>query len=211
MRETHRSQALQDGTEAEYGDKASRVFRVLLAPEKDKRPGTWYKIAKEAETAYGWTHSILSRLQDKGYIKGTNILDPEALFRTWLARPRHRKYREYHIKKPVNILSLDHEPEYAITTYFAEEVVGAYLFPRYLDLYVEKKQTIYWHDQLTNRGYAGKGNVRLLLDEPHVFYGTRTVKGRRIVSIQQLILDLLAEGAECAEAAQLLIGRYYDE
>jgi hypothetical protein len=186
-------------------------MRVLLTPETDEGPGTWYKIAKEAETAYGWTHRILTRLQDKGYIKGTKVLEPVELFKIWLARPRHRKYREYHIKKPVDILSMDHEPRYAVTTYFAEEVVGAYLFPRYLDLYIEDQEAKYWHDLLIGRGYAGKGNVRLLVDEPHVFYGAMTEKGRRIVSIQQLILDLLDEGAECAEAAQLLVERYYNE
>jgi hypothetical protein len=35
------------------------------------------------------------------------------------------------------------------------------------------------------------------------------VKGWPLVSIQQLIVDLMRTGAECAEAADLLIGREY--
>ena len=56
----------------------------------------------------------------------------------------------------------------------------------------------------------GKGNFRLFLDDEHVFYHNIQKKDFRIVSIPQLILDLLREEGVAVEAAHMLMKREYN-
>ena len=51
----------------------------------------------------------------------------------------------------------------------------------------------------------GKGNLRLLMDDEHVFYGSFEQKGLKVVSLPQLIVDLFDEGGVCVEAAEMLL------
>jgi len=51
--------------------------------------------------------------------------------------------------------------------------------------------------------------IGYFLTDEHVFWNRIEVKEWPIVSIQQLIVDLLREGAECREAAEILIRRFY--
>jgi hypothetical protein len=100
--------------------------------------------------------------------------------------------------------------KYALTTYFAEQLMGNYLFPRKFDLYVLLEDAHDWHIYMAENGYVGKGNVRIILGDEHVFWDGKTIENWPTVSIQQLIVDLLREGAECNEAAEILISRYYE-
>ena len=52
---------------------------------------------------------------------------------------------------------------------------------------------------------VGKGNLRLLPADEHTFYKASKLQGLAVVSLPQLIVDLLAEGGPCIEAAQLLL------
>lgn len=54
-----------------------------------------------------------------------------------------------------------------------------------------------------------KGNVQIILADQHVFFERGTVENKPMVSIQQLIVDLYRNGAECTEAADLLVERTY--
>jgi hypothetical protein len=54
-------------------------------------------------------------------------------------------------------------------------------------------------------GLVGKGNMRLLTTDPHVFYNSFRQQGLNIVSIPQLIVDLLEEDGVCTEAAEKLL------
>ncbi|NIP34376.1 MAG: hypothetical protein GWN18_05510, partial [Thermoplasmata archaeon] len=45
--------------------------------------------------------------------------------------------------------------------------------------------------------------------DEHVFYERQEVDGWPLVSVQQVIVDLYRTGVECAEAADLLVGRLY--
>lgn len=64
---------------------------------------------------------------------------------------------------------------------------------------------------LSDNGLVGKGNVRTLVDDEHVFYNAHTVKNINVVSTPQLILDLLIEGGPSAEAAEMLLGKVAPE
>ena len=54
-------------------------------------------------------------------------------------------------------------------------------------------------------GLVGKGNIRLLQADNHVFYSSFERHGLKIVSLPQLILDLFEEGSVCVEAAEKLL------
>lgn len=57
----------------------------------------------------------------------------------------------------------------------------------------------------------GGANTRIRVLDDHVFYNQQRVGGFSTVSVPQLILDLLAEGGPCEEAAEKLIDSYHGE
>jgi len=188
------------------GFKIERIFRILLSIPKSKR--SWYQIAKMANVSYGWAYKILSELQNNNIIRGSIIRKPRQLFLIWAKRPTNILFRQYHIQKPKELL-YNIEFDYVLTTYYAEQLVGNYLFPTFYDIYIHKQDANNWHRQLSKKGYVGKGNLRVFLTDEHVFWNRKEIKEWPIVSIQQLIVDLLREGAECREAAEILIRRFY--
>ncbi len=191
------------------GDKVERIYRALMsvkAAHGKKR--TWYRIAKDAEVSYGWTHDVLRGLENEGIIEGLDIIDPKGLFMKWLTRRDRRLFREYNVQEPEGVIAgsgLDH----AYTGYFAENQLNHYLFPRYQEIYIKPSDAPQWHALMTTRGYVGKGNVHLILADDHVFFERQEVNGHHIVSTQQLIVDLYRTGAECSEAADLLLSKVY--
>jgi len=191
-----------------HGTKVDRIYRVLLSKEKSGL--TWYRIAKYAEVAYGWAYQILKVLERKGIIKGYKVKKPRRLFDVWADRPDTRMYREYHIQEPKRVLK-GIKMDFAFTGHFAENLMNGYLFPRYYDLYIRHEDALAWHRRMVENGYVGTGNVRIFLADAHVFFERRKVDGWPTVSVQQLIVDLIREGAECAEAADLLIKRFYND
>lgn len=206
----HKIYAMNDENEREnkrYGAKVDRIYRILLNPRNGRK--TWYSIAKEASVSYGWAYRVLKGLEERKMIKGQVLKRPRKVFELWLARPDPRRYREYHVKDPKKVLS-EAGLDYALTGYFAENLLGQYLFPRLFEFYIKKEDALKWHRYLSKKGLVGRGNVRVLMDDEHVFYGRRKVDGWPIVCPQQVIIDLLREGAECVEAADLLIKRCYD-
>jgi hypothetical protein len=161
-----------------------------------------------ANVSYGWAYNILSRLQDDNIIRGSTIKKPKQLFLIWAKRPTNKLFRQYHIQNPKELL-YNIDLDYALTTYYAEQLVGNYLFPTLYDIYIHKGDANKWHLYLSKIGFVGKGNLRVFLTDEHVFWNRIEVKEWPIVSIQQLIVDLLREGAECREAAEILIRRFY--
>jgi len=190
------------------GCKIDRIYRILLS--LSRKDLSWYRIAREANVAYGWAHSILSDLRDEHIINGSIVQDPRRLFEKWAVRPARTLFREYHVQRPEQFIK-DVKLGFALTSYYAEHLVGKYLFPGKFDIYIHHEDAPRWHTLLTGRGYVGKGNLRILLTDEHVFHDGMTVEGFSIVSIQQLIVDLMREGAECLEAADLLIERFYSD
>lgn len=188
------------------GIKVERIYRILLDLPYQER--TNYRIAKDAGADYHWTIDKLRELEEMGVIKGSKVIRPVDLFTIWASRPNPTRYREYHIQEPLNMIK-EAEFDLAITTYFAEQLVGNYLFPRYLDIYIHKEDAAGWHEFLVKRGLVGKGNVRILLADEHVFWKSNKEYLAGIVCVQQLIVDLLREGGVCTEAAELLMERFY--
>jgi hypothetical protein len=178
------------------------IIRVLLV-EPD---GTLskYKLAKKAESSFPWTHELLNKLEALKLVKGTKVTDYAGLLNYWLQIKTKPEKKDYMHKDPTKLIQKTELP-YALTTYQAENLVQHYLFPSRTDLYVKAEDAAKWHNKLTVEGLVGKGNLRLLIADAHVFYGAFKRQGLTVVSIPQLIVDLLEEGGTCTEAAEKLI------
>lgn len=181
-----------------------RILRVLLSEPDGSL--TKYKLSKKAGASFSWTHEFLGKLETDKYIRGTRVLDFEGLVRYWTGVRRKPGKREFLIQRPLQLLR-GTDLNYALTTYQAENLVQGYLFPSRIDLYVDQGEKEEWHQFLSGEGLVGKGNVRTLFDDDHVFYGAREVDGLWTVSLPQLMVDLLMEGGVCVEAAELLLDK----
>ncbi|HEC86264.1 MAG TPA: hypothetical protein ENI49_00080 [Thermoplasmatales archaeon] len=188
------------------GKKRERILRVLL--KKPDGSLSFYRIAKEADCTHVWVINFLRMLEKKRLVKKTKVVDVKGMFSYWLEISKYPRYREYNIQNPLDILKKT-KLRYALTTYYAESLTQHYLFPSRVDIYIKEKDFQNWHKFLTEHGLVGKGNFRVLIDDEHVFYSNIRRDGIRIVSIPQLILDLLRENGVAKEAAHMLIMREY--
>ena len=184
------------------GKVRDRILRVLTNnPDGDMSK---YEIARQTCATYPWVRKFLLNLEEMGLVKGTRVLDYPALLRYWQSVKIKSKYREYMVKEPLKLIKNSKLP-YALTTYQAENLIQNYLFPSRIDVYIKEDDWKQWHDMISKKGLVGKGNLRLLLADDHVFYKSFERNGLKIVSTPQLIIDLMIEGGVCVEAAELLI------
>ena len=188
------------------GIKKERILRVLL--KKPDGSLSLYRIAKEANCTHVWVINFLRTLEQKNLVEKTKVKDIQELFYYWKEINTYPQYREYNIQNPIEILK-ETKLKYALTSYYAENYTQKYLFPSRVDIYIKQQDFNDWHTLLIKKGLVGKGNMRLLLEDDHVFYANIKKKGIRIVSIPQLILDLLREEGVAIEAAHLLMKREY--
>jgi len=188
------------------GTKKERILRVLL--KKPDGSLSLYRIAKEANCTHVWVMNFLRTLEQKNLVEKTKVKDILGLFHYWKEINTYPQYREYNIQNPIDILKKT-KLKYALTSYYAENYTQKYLFPSRVDIYIKQQDFNEWHTLLIKKGLVGKGNMRVLSDDEHVFYSNLKKKGIRIVSIPQLILDLLREEGVAIEAAHLLMKREY--
>lgn len=179
--------------------KKERIIRILLSNSNL----TGYQIAKKSECTPSWVYMFLKELRNKKIINNKN-----KLFELWSRIKKKTVYREYLIKEPLNILKKT-ELDYALTTYFAETITQSYLFPLRYDIYIRKEDLDKWHKILTDNGFYGKGNFRILIYDDFRFLEKRVIKFKninlKIVTKPQLISDLMQEDGPAKEAAEMLI------
>jgi len=202
-------------------DKRERILRVILNyPEGSL---STYRIAKEAECSRSWTIDFLHKLEKMKLVKkignisesnrkmgGTCVIDVIGLFNYWIKISHPYYVREYHVKNPIRCLEKT-SLNYALTTYQAETLTQNYLFPSRIDLFVKEEDVEKWHNLFTKNGLIGKGNVKIIIEDEHVFYKCKQKRGFKVVSIPQLIVDLLKEGGVAEEAAIMLMRKKYNE
>jgi hypothetical protein len=186
------------------GTLRERIIRTLLVEPNGTL--TKYKLAKRAQASFPWTHEFLNKLQDQKLVKRTEVTNYAGLINYWLQTKTKPEKKEYMHKNFIDLIQTAKLP-YALTTYQAENLVQHYLFPSRIDLYIKKEDMDKWHEELTVEGLVGKGNLRLLIADEHVFYGAFRRQNLTVVSIPQLIVDLLEEGGVCTEAAEKLINK----
>jgi hypothetical protein len=190
------------GANVKRGIMRERIIRVLLTDPDGSL--TKYQLAKKAECSFPWTHEFLGKLDALGLAEGTRVKNYTGLLKYWLEVKVKPEKREYMHRDPISFVKKAGMP-YALTTYQAENLVQQYLFPSRTDLYIKGEHTEKWHQLIATEGLIGKGNLRLLMTDDHVFYGSFQRRGLTIVCIPQLIVDLLEEGGVCTEAAEKLI------
>jgi hypothetical protein len=188
---------------------SERVIRTILNEHPSLRDSeeriTKYRLAKKANCSQASFLRIFRNLLDENLV--TNDLEPNfiPLIGKWTNLYITPTKREYFLKQPLNIIKKS-KLNYALTTYVADNLIQNYLFPKKTDIYIEKKDYRKWHNLiLTDGGLVSSGNIRLLITDEHVFYHSVLVNDLRIVSIPQVIVDLMHQGGICIEAAEMLM------
>ncbi len=194
-----------DKPERKRGFKKERILRVLLSSSENI---TKYRIAKEAKVSEPWCREYTSRLEEKGLIVDTKVLDHEGLYSEW--EKVHIESNSIEVSfQSISELLKETELEYALTTYKAENLLQGFLFPSLVDFYIKGADREEWLDMVKKRGLIGGGDSRIRLTDEHVFYGLEKIQEFYVVSIPQLILDLRLEGGHCKEAAMKMIDKYH--
>lgn len=185
------------------GDKRERIIRVMLASREELSKS---EISKMAGCTRQWVILFLKEMRRKKIADGT-CPNRKKLLEYWMRTPRKpKKFREYMVKEPLELLKKT-RMDYALTTYQAENIVQHYLFPARTDIYIDKSDLAEWHGLMTKKGLYGKGNVRILIADRHVMFGKKKINNLWIVSLPQIIIDLMEEGGPGQEAAEMLMKR----
>ncbi len=185
-----------------------RILRVLL--NNPEGTLTKYRVAKLTKSGFPWVHEYLKQLEHSHLVEGTRVLDYRGLIKTWISIHHPVKTIDYMVQEPEKLVK-ETGLDYLLTTYRAEAITQGYLFPSRTDIYIKPGEGENWGEALVGKGLRGKGNLRLLLDEEHVLYASRLVKGIKVVSLPQLVIDLVLEGGVCIEAAEMLLEKAVKE
>jgi hypothetical protein len=189
-----------------HGTGRERIIRVLLSQPNGEL--TKYRVSKLSECSIGWTMEFLKNLERKKLIKKTRVLNVKKTFDYWVSIAYASKHFDFFISDPETFLK-GVNLEYVLTTYTAENRLHHYLFPSRTDIYIRPKDFEKWKTAIVrNRGLVGKGNLRVLVNDEHVFYRKSNVQGLWVASIPQVLLDLRREGGVAFEAYEMMVKRY---
>lgn len=192
----------------ERGFNKERIIRVLLNHTGDDL--TKYRVAQLSEASEPWTRQYTEKLEEQGLVEGTEVVAPVKLYQAWLDERIEPNQLKVSLQQPMDLIA-ETELQYALTTYQAENLHQGFLFTSTTDFYIAPAEISDWLAIVEERGLLGGGNTRIRVLDDHVFYNQQSVDGFSTVSIPQLILDLLAEGGPCEEAAKKLITTYHGD
>jgi len=181
------------------------VKRLLERPD-----GGWtkYGLAKAAGCSRQWVIELLGKLEHTGLVQGTKVNDIMAMARYGAdASPEPLKIVDCLHREPLKLLKTAGE-EYAVTTTYAEYEVTRQLFRTRCDAYVTAEALGKLWNRILKEGLVGGGNMRLILPvDCQIVKDARTLKGIRIVSPGQLMIDLVREGGASAQGAEEMVRR----
>jgi len=192
----------------ERGFKKERIIRVLL--NCDEGEITKYKVAKLANVSEPWCREYTERLESKGILRDTEILNPSKLYEEWRKIRIDPNSLSVSLQKPLQVIQKTNL-DYALTTYQGENMVQGMLFPSVTDFYVRGDEIENWLDLVKEKGVFGGKNTRLRATDEHIFFHRQKLEEFNIVSTPQLIVDLLDEGGPCEEAGESLIDRFHGD
>lgn len=193
--------------ERKRGHKKEHILRVLLNHADGKL--TKYRIAKEGDTSEPWVLEYTEQLEQNGLIENTTVLRPRALYEEWQDIRVKPNQLSVSLQQPMELLQ-EIDLNYALTTYQAENLVQGFLFPSTTDFYIQPEQAKRWTQIIEDNGLLGGGNTRVRVADDHVFYNMEHYDNYTVVSVPQLIVDLLEEGGPCEEAADKLIESFHE-
>ena len=168
-----------------------------------------YEVANEADVSTSWAYEYVDQLETVGYIDGTTVVDPAALYDRWLDTRIEPNTVRVSLQQPLDTVRST-DLDYALTTDEAEQVHQGFLFASTTALYVREADIKAWLDLIEQTGFVGGGNTELRATDEHVFYNTQRIEDVTMVSVPQLIVDLLDEDGPAVEAANRLMTRYHD-
>lgn len=200
--------AVLERPDRERGFNKERIIRALLNHTGDDL--TKYRLAQLSEASEPWTRQYTEQLEQQGLIEGTELVAPAELYRTWLDQRIEPNQLEISLQQPMDLIA-EADLQYALTTYQAENLHQGFLFTSTTDFYIAPTEIDDWLAIVEENGLLGGGNTRIRVLDDHVFYNQQEVDDFPTVSIPQLILDLLAEGGPCEEAAKKLINSYHGD
>ena len=182
-----------------------RIIRILLS--KPDGNLTKYKIAKQAECSTPWVIEFLRKLESQKLAKKTKVLDFDKLIDYYIPIMPKTRYFEFFVQEPLKLLK-ESKLDYALTTYGAENFTSRHLFLSRYDVYIKEEDIDKWKSLIIKRGLLGKGNLRLILAKDNaIFKEAQEIKGIKLVSMPQLLIDLKREGGVCMEAYNILVNR----
>lgn len=182
-----------------------RIIRILLS--KPDGSLTKYRIAKLAESSTSWVIEFLRKLEEQKLAKKTKVLDFDKLIDYYMKIMPKTKYSEFFVQEPLKLLK-ESKLDFALTTYGAENFTSRHLFLSRYDVYIKEEDIDKWKSLIIRRGLLGKGNLRLIFAQDYaIFKEAKEIKGIRIVSMSQLLIDLKKEGGVCIEAYNILVNR----
>jgi hypothetical protein len=200
--------ALLDRPDRERGFNKERIIRVLLNHTGDDL--TKYRVAQLSEASEPWTRQYTEKLEEQGLVEGTEVVTPVGLYQAWLDQRIEPNQLEVSLQQPMDLIA-ETDLQYALSTYQAENLHQGFLFTSTTDFYIAPEEIDHWLSVVEEKGLLGGGNTRIRVLDDHVFYNQQAVDGFSTVSIPQQILDLLAEGGPCEEAAEKLIDSYHGD
>lgn len=200
--------AILEQPDRERGFNKERIIRVLLNNADGEL--TEYRLAQLSGASEPWTRQYTDKLEEQGLVESTEVVAPMALYREWLEQRIEPNQLEVSLQQPMDLIA-ETDLQYALTTYQAENLHQGFLFTSTTDFYIAPKEIDDWLEVVQENGLLGGGNTRIRVLDDHVFYNQHAVGGFSTVSIPQLILDLLAEGGPCEEAAEKLIDSYHGD
>ena len=182
-----------------------RIIRILLS--KPDGSLTKYRVAKQAESSTPWVIEFLRKLEGLKLVDKTKVLNFDKLIDYCIEIMPKTRYFEFFVQEPLKLLK-ESKLDYALTTYGAENFTSRHLFLSRYDVYIKEEDIDKWKSLIIKRGLLGKGNLRLILAKDNaIFKEAQEIKGIRIVSMPQLLIDLKREGGVCMEAYNILVNR----
>lgn len=200
-----------------FSPKATRVIRALL--EEPKRPWGIKELSQTLEVALGYTHEVITKLLQEGYIirkekKRIYLFRPSELLNDWANQYRispesiHSYYSS--IKNPQELMEkIANTLKANRTTYCFTLHAGASLvapFMRFNDVhfyYFGELEKIVQQLELEEIEFGGTVHLIKPYDEG-IFYRKQTIEGKDVICNTQLYLDLNQYPARGREQAEFL-------
>ena len=206
-----------------FARKSTRVLRVLL-PNYGK---DWNErqLARVANVSHVSVHYVFKKLNEMKLATRTQrnrivLTDPLGLLRKWASYHRYdlvNKFLVYFtLEKEIDVLIgkiADLDLEYSFSGLVAAWLVAPSLPPRDLHLYVPSEEIAAKIAGKTELNAMSRGgNVKFVLPyDEGVFYGTRVVRGVKVVSNVQLYVDLCNAPARGGNPASKILEQVLKE
>ena len=183
-----------------------RMIKKLL--ENPDGSLTMYALAKASGASQPWGVKFIKRLEKKDLVSGTKVKEVIELAR-YGSNISPAPLRVVHLYHPDPIKFIKKNLKvYAVTTYFAENIITHLLFPSRCDVYVKIEVLEDIHGKIMSEGMMGSGNLRLLVPvDPEVVNDIQVIGGTKVVGIGQLMIDLIQEGGVCVQAVEEMVSR----